>query len=689
MPALPATLLIAVVVLLPWRAIDFIPGTPVHLTVVLLTVWAIATWLSCLRGRQLRVPYELAWPAAAFVLYDVVLTVKLVYDFHDSGAVFFPPDRPKTFLLLTLGAKILAGPIAFLTALQIAAGEPRVIRHALTAFALSAGVVLLAAGAAQLGGLLPPSVSVSAATLSLSSHHLSSNLFVLFLGGLAGAAMAVAPGNASRVRLLCGLAAAVCLSTLTTRLLSASWYNPMPLLNSTAATWWSSQSSAMSPWSMYVSLWFLSSAYILFVWLAARIAAKFWVGRVASERTTRLCFAGFTVVGMAGWLLFGNHHTPMPEILLGLMAGAAVPKRPFWEPTPVDRRALWLCLPVVLIIAYNAARVDIHNYADFRNYARAFRLPGESTMFYAEDGNDFLVYFDEHSPNETRTHYYRTLNAIKQDGPVQAMTSFERAVAQPDPRTTILPPLDEDEINELVVRLRDYCAALPPEEHTFIVERALIATGQIEQAIASLELQADAAAPATWGSWPTEPLADAIAAATGDGTGPVQTRLRQWPGERLLGLLTHWGAEVGAAPAEFPGNSLPLCAIGWNDGVESFVTSGSDTYIAAAVPASTKAYTPTVAEWSDWELSSPAGAWTAHLLAIQHGSAYDAAVLVIGLDGSHSGNLHSDWARYPEADREPEPLSQGLDDGALYNILMGRPSRPIVPRNVAIRVWLP
>ena len=111
-----------------------------------------------------------------------------------------------------------------------------------------------------------------------------------------------------------------------------------------------------------------------------------------------------------------------------------------------------------------------------------------------------------------------------------------------DDRRYLLPAPTETERADFVVQMRDLASRLPEHAVACAYERILLATGERDAALFSLQLSTGVALVHAE-EVPLDPIAGAVAFIIGDAS--LKTDFGAWTVGELLTLLSLWGAEIG------------------------------------------------------------------------------------------------------------------------------------------------
>jgi hypothetical protein len=217
--------------------------------------------------------------------------------------------------------------------------------------------------------------------------------------------------------------------------------------------------------------------------------------------------------------------------------------------------ANWAFLPLGGMILLNLGQVHPENTLDPRNYDVAAAQDLQAGhLDLLERRMDF---FEHRLPGEKKTHFWRAHAALRRGHPERAAVEFVQSVRwRKSVMARMLPPPSFDEQEDFLVRLRDLCSSLPPDSHVFAYERALLAAGRDDSALATLRLRITQPSLDVT-ALPSVPFARALAVLL-LAPSPIEKRLAEWPAPELVSILEQWGVRLERAPAGFPQDALPL-----------------------------------------------------------------------------------------------------------------------------------
>lgn len=487
----PEALLYPLAVFWPLGAYGWLPGVEISALALLGALLIPAALYGVLRHGKPPLPFELWWPAAA---------------------------------------------LAFLAALPGAAASWEWIGFA----ALFLGGLALIRSAEQLERCLDLALG-GAALLALL--HLAAHAFPLLPAALDPASGARAAAHASTLREAAALVSCAGLGWGLTfwplrpgARFQRSLHALLALLLSAAAA------SALGPViahgieprpaGAWLSLELAPS--LLAGWLVARIAAKLWFAPHESAARMRPPLLLFLAASAALPALLGAAPPAAIAIPLALAARAGLRFEGGTAPWGATAALLAACV----VVALNLVALPLERAADPRNIKHRAR-----TLFEAGSHDalaDWSRALGEQAPNaraalwEARSQLATGAHAAAADAFAQA----KRLDASPPRTWPSVPGLTPAESAAFLDRLRDAVSALPPESRGLSYERALVAAGQREQALAALRFRVAGANEA--GDFDgREAMAGAIARALGDPG--LAGEFAAWPAGALRELARQTG----------------------------------------------------------------------------------------------------------------------------------------------------
>jgi hypothetical protein len=499
----------------PWEVYGLLPGIYVPLSVISALALAGGLVADVVRHGRPKIPFDLLWPTLLLALLPLL--------------AFVLGEQPLTL-------DLFVGGVAFLAVVHTAQRRGTVLR-ALRLTVFSTVAVALISLAAKTGAPVPTAFSpVSGAALSFA-RELSGGVLTLVLGG--GLAFALAFTPVSRLRrwgyIVAGLLPLSVLALIGVQTLASP------------SAWMLASHPALPLFPLL--------AGVLALWLGARICGRLVVSRLEDAPGIQMGLLtvtlGAALTGLACGILPG--HGALAT--LGLIGAYAVPRWKGLRPAEADMESRTVLVSSALIplaVAglgiLNIAFVFENNPRDPRNYAHlAAELISEGRYATLEARMDFL---DRAVPGERRTHWWRAQARLRQNDLEGAAAAFRAALQPGSPR--LLAPPAASEIEAFLGRMRDAVSAQPPEARGLAYERALMAAGRPDQALASLRVRGNGGADLP----PMPALGRVLAAMLG--APETALELSEWPGGELARVFVSLGADVEHAPAGFPPDCLPL-----------------------------------------------------------------------------------------------------------------------------------
>lgn len=484
----------------PWDVYQYVPWVGMRIT-TLSALGLIVLWLADLTlNRRNRVPFELAWPVAALLVLSWIPV-------FTQGAPF--PISESAFALF------------FVAVCHFGPSGNEATRYLVYA-AVSGTCVAVLSILAFVGVLLPTAHSFPTGEMLAAAHDIPAGILTLLVGLIAGRWFVLGERRTLRFRLAATLAATFIVAALVVVLVPVVRHFPIRLLHSAGRD----------------SVWALT-ALVVTVWLAARVMAKLLIARQNPVRrpATVYFIICAVIVGVALCLPF----IPRSSYVF-LFAVSAACARAKDEPQQTPAWARWCWIPLTLLVVLNLGHIYPENTYDPRNYdaanAQDMRDDVSFDILYMR-----MAFFESRSPGESRTHLWRARLALEQGVPETASSEFALSLSKPgtgDP-SPILPPPSVAEQDDFLTRLRDYCSSLPEDSRGFAYERALVAAGRDDAALAALRLRV-APPSADVGSLSSKPLAETLAQLLG--SEQIAEKLSEWSAGELVSILEQWGVNV-------------------------------------------------------------------------------------------------------------------------------------------------
>ena len=397
----------ALALLWPWEVYEYVPGIGMSCSELIGAAVVALFALDVLRRRRLHVPFEFAWPAAVWALFEVAPL------FRETGAA--TAERA--------GAAVL-----FLATVHFSHSR-RVARDLLWVAALSGACAAAWAITASAMGVAPTVYFIESKTAStLPAGPCNSVLILAVCLALAsGFAWQGFLGKSWFKGVLVLVCALFCLAALA----------PMIAALPSGAVDAHTGSRA---------------AAVLLLWLVCRIMAKAVVASWPSVQEEagkhgngdavllRAVAVGLGLAVLAG-LFCHARITWAHGFLLGLAAAYALPAR---EPAAAAQRFRYILLPAcVALVAFNAFHVDIDDVLDPRNYEAQARTRFEAEAF--DDVVRLMDAVDAAVPGERRTAFWKARAYLAKGAIHRAARAFSQAVRPVDDDwRTVLPLAPRD-----------------------------------------------------------------------------------------------------------------------------------------------------------------------------------------------------------------------------------------------------
>ncbi len=462
----------------PWRFFETTPGTGIPLSLAIAIPLLPAGLYRLVRTERSPWPFDLFWPAAAMVILGLAGAASWAY----FGACFLA-------VLMLVESRETALRALWLTGLSGA----------------GAGFLTLLAQA----GLLFPTVFPVDSGLAIAFAYSAGDAWVTLALCVGTASVLVfVPGLPRAMRLSAGVAAGLGLAGLGT----ITFHGGLPI----------AAPLAVGPGPL------THAPAVLCLWLLARIGARLIVGHMEdSPAPTAILGLAVALVALAIALAPGE-VPPSAGVLAGLLAAHLLPQN---LRKPTSSLPLWIAPALLGLAVLHAVAVfpvmGMHDPRDYDAKASALFEQGQDEALKA-----LMRRVEAIAPEERRSDYWLAKLSMRQGRAKPAAAAFSQAMEEG--KATFLPPPTKDEVDDFIARLRDLCSAGPPEECGLAYERALVATGDADSALAALDLHPAAACGSPAQSVPE--MASRLAAHLGD-PGLAEVLSQRSP-ERLCGLLT-------------------------------------------------------------------------------------------------------------------------------------------------------
>lgn len=502
--------LFAIALAWPLELLQYVPVLDLSIVAALTVLLLILMAADLASGQKLRVPFEVLWPTALIALLFTLDAYR--------GA----PSRSLE----------IPGALALFIATAHFARSRAALRSWLRASVSSGAIVCAITLATTKAELMPTAYSLNVPTTFTFAYDLNAAIHIIAVCMLIAIFILTDPEQKPTVRTLATGGAFFFFTTLMAKGLQFGVSDPV---------------SPLRPYTHYPVL--TLAALLAALWLLIRVLAKVEVARrEAPEAIHRLFWA---IGGVSLLLIVLGPVQPRlyHGYLLGLACGYVLPERPrhFSLAWPKTAAAV-----LAVLVALNLNSVYPEHESDPRNYEIASRID-----FVNGDYDTLLRRLDiieTFAPNERRSHLWRARVALELGEPNGAAMEFAASLPGPDEPRLLLPAPTEAEQADFIVQIRDWVSRLPEREVAGAYERTLLATGERDAALFSLQLLTGIALVHA-DEVPLDPIAQAVAFIIGDPS--LLPDFGAWTVEELLTLLSHWGAEIGPAPERFPADQLP------------------------------------------------------------------------------------------------------------------------------------
>ena len=479
--------LFAFAIIWPWGVYQYVPGANCNLTTILALL--ILTLFICgIRYHGFSIAFEIIWP--------VILIASLIL-IAVGGRDYILIKN--VFLCLT-----------FFVATRCLAVSKRLIEYLLLSSTLSIGCVAAFALMAKTLRIMPTAYALEARTSLCFPYNMTDGSLALLLCVTAAIFFALSSRLSKMIRVAASISAlcAVILLVVTA----------IPAIRN--ASIWKPPIYAPRQISSGILL-------LTLLWLISRIAAKIEVDRQDAQNGIHVVFIAIITVAAIYSLLF----QPLPQLeyafILGLACAYASPRTTKHSDFTIPHTPI---IALLCLVPFNVLNVYPENYSDPRNYeikAQEDYRSGDTDTLERR-----LSYIEKFSPNERRTHLWRSRIALKYRNPIDAADEFAEAMKSSE--DALLPRPTPSEKEDIIVRLRDICSALPDDERGLAYEKALAASGDIEGALAALKLRVKPLTT-TYENLEQESLARILATLIGNMD--MEEQLEKWPTADLISIL--------------------------------------------------------------------------------------------------------------------------------------------------------
>lgn len=512
--AAPEYLLYTIALAWPLDLFQYVPYLNMTMTGILTILLLVLAARHIASGVKLRVPFDVLCPVGLLAILLVTIASR-----NGIGITWEVP-----------------GALALLVVTAHFASSRAAIERWLRASVFSAMAVTFLTLASRSRGIMPTAYSLQLPTTFTFAYDLHAAVHILTLCLVLAVYFTLSTTENEVIRTLTTGATILIGGTLAAKGLQLLLSKTQPAFDSFLS---------FSP--------LMLAAFVTTLWLFLRIMAKVEVDR--RERPGRMHVV-FLTMGLATVILIALGPF-QPRLyhgyLLGLACGYALREREdsctiVWPKTA--------CAALIALALINPWVVFPQNKHDPRNYEltveREFLQGKFNTLLQRLD------YFEAHSKDELRTHLWRARVAMRQGEPNGASMEFALSLQDESARRLVLPAPTEAETADFVVQLRDLTSTLPENRAGCAYERALLAIGERDSALLSLQLRTSIALVHAQGL-DTDAFAEAAAFVLGDPS--LRPDLATWTANELLTLLSHWGAEIRTPPEDFPATALPAILV--------------------------------------------------------------------------------------------------------------------------------
>lgn len=508
--SLTAACCIALSALWPWHLYTTLPGAGVRLTDLLCAALVAAAVVDAFRARTVRLPFELAWPAAVIAVLLIIA--------HGSAA---PALRP------------IAALVVFAAGVQTMR-DPRVVRMSIVAAAFSVALSALVSPMLESVHILPTAYVLSAPAVMHGPRSLPEGFWMYLAGAACGLAVALDAAHPPRLRKY-GAAAAVIAITAVGRpayalIVATPAWGPPALLSQGALP---------------------AAAALVGAWLIARVAARLIVASQDRREWGPLAIA----VGAGAWAI-SRVAAPGLDVALHegfLLAIAVTAARVCGERRQEVPRWVWPALVASgLLVAWGAVHVDPHQTDDPRHYEA--RVAADLKAGDVEQARARLTRVEEFVASDRRFRLCWARTELAAGRLRDAGLHLAAALAPLDGERPQKLPVPTPEVwRPLLADVRDAVSAEGDPTALLAYAYALAAAGEAEAAVDLLSDRMATLSPPD-GVDPT-PVAPLLAALFGEPG--LADAIAQWPRERLWGAAVAMGVStsqvaVSSGPVSVP-----------------------------------------------------------------------------------------------------------------------------------------
>jgi hypothetical protein len=309
--------------------------------------------------------------------------------------------------------------------------------------------------------------------------------------------------------------------------------------------WWMEAPETFVPGLVHVAL------MLILLWLAARVVARVSIDRGEHRTGTRAAsfLAAAAFVGVI--LLIPHLAFPGAIIVPAILAGGATVSR---DPHARTLPAAICIVPAIALLGLNLLRVYPANQDDPRNYEAFLRRDVEVNRLDRAWKRVSAVRASHYL--EPRACLWSARLALAYDRPYQAAHEFANTVGKPSHQGSLLPAPTQSEIDDFLVRIRDYCSNLPSPADQFAYEKALVAAGKDASVLPLLK---NKASNRTESIPPIDRSLLIDTMSTALDCSPDLLDQSDLTDDALWALLVAWGAEVHAGV--IPGLGQPATVV--------------------------------------------------------------------------------------------------------------------------------
>lgn len=490
----------------PWDVYGYVPLLDMQATTPVAGALIVLLALDMVHRPRPNVPFSLLWPAAAIAAFALIAS---------------PSD----------GIGVAAAAVFFIAVVHFASDRGRALQCLWLTFFSAAAVATWSLVAFPFGFV--PTASIFRDKISWMplafAHSLREGALALVLALLLG--VALVPFVYGRRRWIVAAAAlppGASLLLLALQFCVVRYFltdgGLRPLL-------------AQEPWRFAVLM--------LALWLVARVAAVLILSRrEAPEERHRLLLIPLLGGAVAALVLCATPrlgHAFLP----GLIAAYGWAWRRETQPAMPRSTLVGAAVLAGLLVVVNISHVFLANTHDPRNYEAAVERAMAAGR--SDDAESLLRRLEPFTHGEQRYHLWQARVSLALGQPLTSAGHFDAAANGSKGRRAVgLPAPSEAELDEFVVRMRDYASTHNSPLDRLAFARVLTALDRTNLALATIRPPTAAVEPARDTVESAPVLTDAVARVMG--LDPTPDAMKQWPAEDLLNILESWGAQVEHEP---------------------------------------------------------------------------------------------------------------------------------------------